>query len=107
MSKAKVKGSKVAKGLKKAKAQAKKVIKEASAKVQAKGPKTKVEKITPHDFNANNEVGSENTPKKLWCQFPCNDENNLKIKQHAKGLGYGTFASYVQDLIAKDLKLKK
>ena len=99
------KGSKKAsKGKAKAKAKVKEVIKAATVKADSK---VKITPKTGHDFNSNNEVGANGTPTKVWAQFPCNNESNTKINAHLKGKGYRTFASYVCDLIAHDMGLKK
>lgn len=72
-------------------------------KVKAKkAPKSKAKEATTYDLNPTNEVGREDTPTKVWCQFPCNAPNNLAIQAHLKGQGYRTFASYVVALIVKD-----
>lgn len=81
------------------KSKAKKVAKDAK---KTKAPKSKAKEAKTFDLNPTNEVGRNETPTKVWAQFPCNASNNLAIQAHLKGQGYRTFASYVVGLIVKD-----
>jgi hypothetical protein len=101
---AKTKTKKVSKSKSKSKStKAPKVLENKEA--TTKSTKTKVQWVTPYDFNPSSQVGSNGTPTKIWSQFPCDSMHQAKIDEYMRERGIKTYAHLAQILIAQALKL--